>query len=83
MRELMFDINSEIIDFYPNDFEVDVEGKRYAWMGEVILPFIDEKRLLEAINKKIPLMTKEDLNRNKLGHPFIFINKESFAGKLI
>jgi len=37
----MCDPTSEIIDFYPSDFEVDVEGKRWAWMGEVILPFID------------------------------------------
>jgi 5'-3' exonuclease len=45
----MYDIDSEIIDFYPIDFECDTEGKRWAWMGEVILPFIDETRLLKAI----------------------------------
>jgi 5'-3' exoribonuclease 2 len=49
LRPLMEDKNSPIIDFYPKDFVTDTEGKKFAWMGEVILPFIDEKRLLLAI----------------------------------
>jgi 5'-3' exoribonuclease 2 len=48
----MLQDDSEIIDFYPLDFEVDLKGKKYAWLGEVILPFIDADRLLKAGNKK-------------------------------
>ena len=40
--------DSEIIDFYPRDFFVDLKGKRSAWLGEVILPFIEEERLIKA-----------------------------------
>ena len=40
--------DSEIIDYYPKDFFTDLKGKRFAWLGEVILPFIDEKRLINA-----------------------------------
>ncbi len=47
----MLNDSSEIIDFYPKDFKVDTKGKRFAWMGEVILPFIDEDRLLGAIKQ--------------------------------
>ena len=60
----MYEPSSEIIDFYPIDFEVDVEGKRYAWMGEVILPFIEEERLLAAIEKRFDQLTEYELKKN-------------------
>lgn len=50
---------SEIIDFYPTDFFVDLKGKKFAWLGEVILPFIDEERLVDASSKYDHLLTKE------------------------
>jgi 5'-3' exoribonuclease 2 len=43
-KPLMFDPNSEIIDFYPTSFAIDMEGKAQAWLAEVLLPFIDEDR---------------------------------------
>lgn len=39
---------SPIVDFYPTDFRVDQEGKRNDWEGIVIVPFIDEARLLQV-----------------------------------
>ena len=38
--------DSPIIDFYPKKFYVDVRGKPFEWLGEVLLPFIDEDRLI-------------------------------------
>ena len=46
----MTDANSPIHDFYPTDFRVDMEGKRNDWEGVVLIPFIDEARLLSASN---------------------------------
>jgi 5'-3' exoribonuclease 2 len=45
----MKDINSPIIDYYPSNFHIDLIGKKFAWLGEVILPFIDDRRLLSVI----------------------------------
>lgn len=50
-RHLLSDSTSEIIDFYPINFKLDVNGAAYAWMGVNLLPFIDKERLLRAMAK--------------------------------
>lgn len=69
MRELMVNPSSPVSDFYPTDFETDMNGKRNTWEAVVIVPFIDEKRLLtevDAINLDKEL-TEEEKRRNKMG----------------
>ena len=45
----MLNIKSPIIDYFPSNFVIDLVGKKFAWLGEVILPFIDDNRLLAAM----------------------------------
>ena len=47
-RRLMTEAGSPVADFYPTDFDVDMEGKRADWEGVVKIPFVDEARLLAA-----------------------------------
>lgn len=77
LRFLMLDPTSEIIDFYPENFIVDIKGKKFSWMGEVLLPFIEEERLMKAITKYESLLNEEEQDRNKRGNILLFVSKEN------
>lgn len=49
MQDLMYDVNSPILDFYPSNFEQDMNGKKQEWEAIVKIPFIDEGRLVRAM----------------------------------
>ncbi|KAI4097427.1 MAG: hypothetical protein LQ339_006745 [Xanthoria mediterranea] len=66
-HDLMTNPSSPIIDFYPRDFELDMNGKKMEWEAVVKIPFIDEKRLLSAMKTKDALLSKEERERNDFG----------------
>ncbi|CAO1639071.1 unnamed protein product [Sympodiomycopsis kandeliae] len=78
-HHLMTDSDSEIIDFYPKDFEIDMNGKKMAWQGVALLPFIDEKRLLVALEEPYSKLSSEEKERNKSGEIVLFVSDESDA----
>ncbi|KAL8659842.1 MAG: hypothetical protein Q9226_000207 [Calogaya cf. arnoldii] len=66
-HDLMTNPSSPIIDFYPRDFELDMNGKKMEWEAVVKIPFIDERRLLSAMETKDDLLSKEERERNDFG----------------
>lgn len=66
-HDLMTNPNSPIIDFYPRDFELDMNGKKMEWEAVVKIPFIDEARLLAAMAPKNALLSKDEKERNDFG----------------
>lgn len=129
-RPLMCDPSSPIIDFYPTDFQVDLEGKREwghlawhaslhpsccdgigtacccscapskhqahdtlcapvalficagaDWEGVVLIPFIDQDRLLAAAASVHPQrLTPEERQRNTLGDILVFSHAPGSCG---
>lgn len=71
---LMCNPLSPIIHFYPTDFKLDLNGKRFAWQGVIILPFIEEKTLLKAIEPLEKELDAEPKRMNSTGKTFMFVN---------
>ncbi|VEL21762.1 unnamed protein product [Protopolystoma xenopodis] len=83
-QDLMTDPNSPIIDFYPTDFKVDLNGKRFAWMGVALLPLVDELRLLRALDTRRHLLSTEEVERNIRGPDRLFVKEvHPVAGLLL
>jgi 5'-3' exoribonuclease 2 len=72
---LMTDEDSEIIDFYPEEFPIDLNGKKFAWQGVALLPWIDSKRLLNAMEKLYPLLPPEEAARNIVGKDVLLVSE--------
>ena len=73
-HSLMTDEDSEIVDFYPEEFDLDLNGKKQSWKAVVLLPFIDEKRLLDAMGSRYPLLSAEEHARNALGKDALLLS---------
>jgi 5'-3' exoribonuclease 2 len=71
---LMTEEDSPIIDFYPTDFELDLNGKKFAHQGVVLLPFIDEKRLLKNMHELYDKLTGDEKVRNDVGREHLYFS---------
>ena len=88
-QPLMVDEDSSIIDFYPEDFQIDMNGKKLLWQGSpleitkvlmigvALLPFIDEKRLLSAMEPLWDELSEEELIRNGMGSDILFVGQQN------
>ena len=57
----MTEETSPIYDFYPRQFELDMNGKKQDWEAVVKIPFIDQKRLLKAMARELFLVAPPGL----------------------
>ena len=58
-QELMVNDDSPIREYYPVEFQTDLNGKTQEWEAVVLIPFIDEERLLAAMREKSSQLTSE------------------------
>ncbi|XP_033150232.1 5'-3' exoribonuclease 1 [Drosophila busckii] len=69
-HELMLNAQSPLAEFYPQDFESDLNGKKHDWEAVVLIPFIDERRLLDAMKTCETLLSSAERARNRHGPMF-------------
>ncbi|CAG0882051.1 unnamed protein product [Darwinula stevensoni] len=72
--DLMVNPDSSIIDFYPTDFKIDLNGKKFAWQGVALLPFVNEMRLKLALESFYDLLTDDEKRRNVKGEAVLYVN---------
>jgi len=71
----MIDPEASIIDFYPEDFKIDLNGKKYAWQGVALLPFVEEVRLKAALQPLYSQLTEAEIQRNIRGDDRLFVRE--------
>ncbi|XP_037077233.1 5'-3' exoribonuclease 1-like, partial [Pollicipes pollicipes] len=72
LRPLMTSLDSPILEYYPENFETDLNGKQQDWEAVVLIPFIDQERLLAAIQPLYARLTEEERARNVHGDAHVF-----------
>ena len=55
----MINEDSPVKDYYPVEFGTDLNGKEQEWEAVVLIPFIDEERLLQAMSEKSQYLMDE------------------------
>ncbi|KAL2328421.1 hypothetical protein Fmac_021848 [Flemingia macrophylla] len=75
--QLMLDEKSKILDFFPKDFEVDIEGKRFFWQGVCKLPWIDDKRLVAETRELRNELSENEAVRNSVKADILFVRSTS------
>ena len=78
-QNLMIMEQSEIIEYYPVNFKTDLKGKQQEWEAVVLIPFIDEQKLLAAISPLYSRLTEEELNHNKHGPCLLYTYDSSIS----
>lgn len=76
-RKLMSEKESPILDFYPLKFAEDLNGKKFTWQAIALLPFIDEQRLIKALEEVYSQLTLEEIERDGTGFEFLFVGMEN------
>ena len=74
-RNEMLSENSNLKEFYPSNFEQDLNLTNKSWKSVVLLPFIDSTKLIN-ITRKLKV-TKEEKSRNAFKYSILFFHKDN------
>ena len=68
----MINEDSALKHFYPVDFKTDLNGKQQEWEAVVLIPFIDQDQLLEAMQPCSVYFTEDQVQMNTHGTCFVY-----------
>lgn len=65
-------IMKSLSQFYPEEFILDMDGKRNEWEAVVILPALDHKIMFKEYTKLLKMVELRDKHRNKINKSIVF-----------
>ncbi|CAH8569180.1 unnamed protein product [Dicrocoelium dendriticum] len=78
-RPLMTSPDSPLAPYFPSNFSTDINGKIASWEAVVLIPFINEKLLLDAMAPLTKRLTAVETKRNKHGQHMLFRASQSIT----
>jgi 5'-3' exonuclease len=72
LDDLLRSESSPMSEYCPDEFPVDLSGKRQTWEGTVILPMVDYAKVERWYFDRIKGVDERDRKRNILGKSFIY-----------
>ncbi|KAH8852491.1 5'-3' exoribonuclease 1 [Schistosoma japonicum] len=63
--ELMISQSSPLAEFFPKEFETDINGKTASWEAVVLIPFVDQEQLINAMKDGNAKLTDKEKERNQ------------------
>lgn len=79
-QDLMTNPKSDVIDYYPENFETDLNGKKQEWEAVVLIPFIEENKLINAMKPCWEHLSEEEKHRNTHGPMYQYDYSEVNTG---
>lgn len=76
-HDLMKNPDSGIIEYYPEYFDIDMNGSKQSWHGIPLLPFIDEAKLLSHVQAKYSVLSEKEMLRNTNKEEIIMISSKN------
>jgi 5'-3' exonuclease len=71
-RSLHSIFDGDLKDSFPQEFEIDIKGKKKEWEGIALIPFLNDRELLSQYNRCIREITEQEKKRNMFGKVFIY-----------
>ena len=68
----MLSSTSPISDFYPKNFKTDMNDKKSSWEAIVLIPFIDQSRLVQSLKPFNSQLSEVEKKRNEFGVTWLF-----------
>ena len=75
---LLTDEQSPLRSYCPDDFHIDLAGKRKEWEGIVILPIVDFEVVRVNYLERLKGVDRKELRRNVSGRSFLYENTSKF-----